>query len=204
MYWNKYWSFEAFGKKKNTGIHWLQRKKFVSVKNEEITRDPREVAKYGHMVLCLCIIVHTRGWCKPQNTVVWQSVWRYMDLTWISGRSWNWLVHVNYLKLVRTLLNYHVLGTSTTTVFLSNDHSLYAPMDGRHAWFHLHGTSRPSASEALKYQMKNSCPQWDSNPQPWNFKSDSLPTELAGFVECCLFKWPYYIHVLPIPMYSML
>ena len=30
--------------------------------------------------------------------------------------------------------------------------------DGRHAWFHLHGTSRPdrSASEATKYKMKNS------------------------------------------------
>ena len=30
--------------------------------------------------------------------------------------------------------------------------------DGRHAWFHLHGTSRPdrSASEASKYKIKNS------------------------------------------------
>ena len=67
--------------------------------------------------------------------------------------------------------------------------------DGRHAWFHLYGTSRPvrSASEAKKYKMKNSCPQWDSNPQPWDRKSDALPTELAGLVVCCLFKWPYYI-----------
>ena len=32
------------------------------------------------------------------------------------------------LKLVCTLLNYRVLGTSTATVFLSNDHSLYAPI----------------------------------------------------------------------------
>ena len=30
------------------------------------------------------------------------------------------------IKLVRTLLNYRVLGTITATVFLSNDHSLYA------------------------------------------------------------------------------
>ena len=54
--------------------------------------------------------------------------------------------------------------------------------DGRHAWFHLHGTSRParSALEATKYKMKNSCPQWDSNPQPLDLKSDALPTELAG------------------------
>ena len=32
------------------------------------------------------------------------------------------------LTLARTLLNYHVLGTSTASVFLSNDHSLYAPI----------------------------------------------------------------------------
>ena len=31
------------------------------------------------------------------------------------------------LKLVRTNLNYRVLGTSTTAIFLSNYHSLYAP-----------------------------------------------------------------------------
>ena len=41
----------------------------------------------------------------------------------------------NQLKLVRTLLNYRVLGTSTTAIFLSNDHSVYARItsDGRHA-----------------------------------------------------------------------
>ena len=32
------------------------------------------------------------------------------------------------LKLVRTLLDYRVLGTNTDTGFLSNDHSLYAPI----------------------------------------------------------------------------
>ena len=42
-----------------------------------------------------------------------------------------------------------------------------------------------SASKATKYKMKNPCPQWDSNPQPWDF---ALPTELAGLVECCPFK----------------
>ena len=31
-------------------------------------------------------------------------------------------------KLVRTCLNYRVLGTSTAAIFLSNDHSLYAPL----------------------------------------------------------------------------
>ena len=78
------------------------------------------------------------------------------------------------LKLVRTNLNYrlHVLGTSTTANFLSNDNSLYASItsDECHAWFHLYGTSRParSTSKATKYKMKNSCSPWDSNPQPWD------------------------------------
>ena len=53
-------------------------------------------------------------------------------------------------------------------------------------------------------KWKIPCPQWDSNPQPFDHKSDALPTELAGLGECCLFKWPYYIHVLPIPMFTLL
>ena len=48
------------------------------------------------------------------------------------------------------------------------------------------------------------CPQWDSNPQPFDSKSDALPTELAGIGECYSFKSPYYIHVLPILMYTLL
>ena len=31
-------------------------------------------------------------------------------------------------------------------------------------------------------------PQWDSNPQPFDSKSDALPTELAGLGECYPFK----------------
>ena len=50
-------------------------------------------------------------------------------------------------------------------------------------------------------KWKISCPQWDSNPQPSDSKSDALPTELAGLGECYPFKSPYYIHVLPILMY---
>ena len=49
-------------------------------------------------------------------------------------------------------------------------------------------------------KWKISCPQWDSNPQPFDSESDALPTELAGLGECYPFKWPYYIHVLPILM----
>ena len=53
-------------------------------------------------------------------------------------------------------------------------------------------------------KWKIPCPQWDSNPQPFDSKSDALPTELAGLGECCPFKWPYYMHVLPIPMFTLL
>ena len=53
-------------------------------------------------------------------------------------------------------------------------------------------------------KWKISYPQWDSNPQPFDSKSDALPTELAGLGECYPFKWPYYIHVLPILMYTLL
>ena len=53
-------------------------------------------------------------------------------------------------------------------------------------------------------KWKVPCPQWDSNPQPFDSKSDALPTELAGLGECYPFKSPYYIHVLPILMYTLL
>ena len=68
-----------------------------------------------------------------------------------------WCDQLLSLKLVRTPLN----------VLLRGSMHLYTSGE-RHAWFHLHGTSRPvrSASKATKYKMKNSCPQWDSNPQP--------------------------------------
>ena len=77
--------------------------------------------------------------------------------------------------------------------------------DGRHAWFHLHGTSRPdrSLSAATKYKMKNSLSTVGLEPSTFDYKSDALPTELAGLGECCPFKWPYYIHVLPIPMFTL-
>ena len=53
-------------------------------------------------------------------------------------------------------------------------------------------------------KWKIPCPQWHSNPQPFDSKSDALPTELAGLGECYPFKWPYYIHVLPILMHKLL
>ena len=103
---------------------------------------------------------------------------------------------------MHTLLNYRVLGTSTATVFLSNDHSLYAPIYlGWTSCLISFAWDQSTCQERIgsdKNKMKNSCPQWDSNPQPWVFKSDALQTKLAGLVECCPSKWPYYIHVLPI------
>ena len=59
--------------------------------------------------------------------------------------------------------------------------------DERYAWFHLYGTSRParSALKATEYKMKKILPTVDSNPQPWDLKSDALPTELLGLDEIC-------------------
>ena len=110
------------------------------------------------------------------------------------------------LKLVRTLLNDRVLGTSTTAVFLSNDHSLYEPIYiGWTPCLISFVWAQSTCQEGVESdKIQNSCPQLDSNPQPWDLKSDALPTELAGLVESCLFKWPYYIHVFLIPMYTLL
>ena len=60
------------------------------------------------------------------------------------------------LKIVRTSLNNSVLGTSTTAIFLSNDHSLYAPIylytsDEIHAWVHLYGTREISHAQCRNF-----------------------------------------------------
>ena len=102
------------------------------------------------------------------------------------------IIQIWFLKLVRTLLNHRVLGTSIAPLFCQMiilSMHLYT-FDRRLAWFHLYGTSRPvrSVSKSTKFKMKNSWPQWESNQQPWDLKSDALPTELAGLVERCLFN----------------
>ena len=43
-------------------------------------------------------------------------------------------------------------------------------------------------SESDKIQNEKFLPKWDSNPQPSDWKSDALPTELAGLVECWTIK----------------
>ena len=84
-------------------------------------------------------------------------------------------------------------------IFLSNDHSLYAPI--YLGWIacliSFVGTSRParSASKAKKCKMKNPCSEWDSNPGPWDLKSDALQTELTR-LRCKLYYLnDNYMHV---------
>ena len=40
-------------------------------------------------------------------------------------------------------------------------------------------------------KWKISCPQWDSNPQTFDSKSDALPDWASRLGECHPFKWPY-------------
>ena len=63
------------------------------------------------------------GVSTPKITIYTIS---YVSLLYASI-IWNKCILLN-LKLVRTYLNYSVQGTSTAAVFLSNDHSLYAPI----------------------------------------------------------------------------
>ena len=108
----------------------------------------------------------------------------------------------SWLKLVRTPLNNLLRGfenylslslcTYITRMDVMLDFICMGPVD-------LTATRRKRQNTKWKIP----CPQWDSNPQPVDSKSDALPTELAGLGECCSFKWPYYIHVLPIPMFTL-
>ena len=85
------------------------------------------------------------------------------------------------------------LHSSSYTAIL-NIHCFFFPlvyiprMDVKLDFICMGPVDLPEASEATKYEMKNPCRQWDSKPQPLDFKSDALTTELAGLVECCSFK----------------
>ena len=93
------------------------------------------------------------------------------------------------LKLVCTPLNYRALGTSTAAIFLSNIYTSEVS-------FVWDLSNCQEQVKSNKIQMKNSCPQWDSNPQPSDLESDALPTEL-----CCLCWKLYYLNGLCIYMY---
>ena len=79
--------------------------------------------------------------------------------------------------------------------------------DERHAWFHWYGISWPvkCASKATNYKIKHSCPQWDSNPQPWDLLSYHLLTELRGLcwkpihLNGLLLYFTFLSHLFPLP-----
>ena len=119
----------------------------------------------------------------------------YFNFVHRKMEHWRWTLHSAIFQILwpyKLLMNCQIdLKASAhsfkqfTSRLLKSTFSLSMHIynsDGCHAWFHLHGASRParSASEATKYKMKNLLK--------------------AGLGECSPFKWPYYIHVLPILM----
>ena len=125
-----------------------------------------------------------------RNVIIWNGC--HFDVWPIDiGHSNSTMTPISYnyntkytTKCKHALALYDVAINSTTLISLSMH--LYT-LDGRHAWFHLYGTTRParSASKATKYKMKNSCPQWDSNPELWDLKSDPLPIEQIRLDVSC-------------------
>ena len=118
------------------------------------------------------------SYLKVWNLVVSDSL--YTQKQWTCNMLYSWIYSVNIEKyfLIEFLMIFievrdaHVIDIldfkasahsfkQFTSRLLKLSFSLSMHLcnsDGRHAWFHLHGTSRPdrSASEATKYKMKNS------------------------------------------------
>ena len=96
------------------------------------------------------------------------------------------LMHIHYLELGRTNLNYRVLSINIATIFLSNDHSLHVLItwDKCHAWFHLYGISRPAWSA------------WKRNIQNEKFLSTvRLEPSILGFERIITWKWKWLRHL---------
>ena len=96
---------------------------------------------------------------------------------------------------MRINFNYRVLGSSTTAIFLSNYHSLYAPntSDGCHARVHLYGNSRP-AMNATKYKIKN-CQHCTRTNNLEICRQVLYRLSYPGFDESCPIKVTF-IHIL--------
>ena len=116
---------------------------------------------------------------------------------WMNEKSCDWSIgSVTTAWRKQCLLPYVALASTCTYITRMDvmlDFICMGPVD-------LTGVRRKRQNTKWKIP----CPQWDSSSQPFDSKSDALPTELAGLGECCTFKWPYYIHVLPIPMLTLL
>ena len=119
--------------------------------------------------------------------------------------SYSLCIELCLFKLVCTLLNTREVGIITATIFLSNVHSLYAPiylgynvrLDIISFVWHQ-STCQERIESGKNWKMKHSCSQWDSNPQSWDRKSDALPAELAG-LRCKM----YYLNDLYVYMYFL-
>ena len=122
----------------------------------------------------------------------------------------NWSPIRDILQLVHTLLNYATcssnVGTSTVAIFLSNDHSLYAPI--YLGWtsclisFVWHQSSCQERVESNKMQNEKILPTCGF--EPTTIESEFwCSTNLANRVlmKVAIFKCFFiYKHVLPIPM----
>ena len=105
------------------------------------------------------------------------------SLRWKSGANYNSNTVFCFLLWLRNAVTTFVFKASAhsfkqfTSRLLKSTFSLSLSMhiynsDGRHAWFHLHGASRParSASEATKYKMKNFLSTVGLEPTTLRFK----------------------------------
>ena len=140
---------------------------------------------------CLALFAASKGW------LFFDFGWFVLLLSWFNKCAFLFKASAHSFKQFTSRLLKSTFSLSLCTYITRMDVMLdficMGPVDLTGAHRKLQNT-----------KWKISCPQWDSNPQPFDPKSDALPTELAGLGECCLFKWPYYIHVLPIPMFTLL
>ena len=105
---------------------------------------------------------------------------------------------MQWLKIVRTLLNHRVLGTSSATVFLSNDHSLYAPIYlGWTSCLILFACNQSACQERVesdKIQNEKYLPTVGLEPTTLRFQflcSTDLPGLLNAVRLNCLIKYMY-------------
>ena len=122
--------------------------------------------------------------------------------------QWNGVVwFTSCLKLPHTLLikqRYMKLRPPFLFQMIILSMHLYTSNE-YHAWFHLYGTKRParSASKAKKCKMENSCPRWDSIPQPWDLKSDALRIEVIGLRCKQYYLNDLFVYMYFIPIYTL-
>ncbi len=115
-------------------------------------------------------------WCRP--TVIYvpfpmigYPLWNPMKFK-IDEHNW-WKFFIDITRQVWNVDKSDIFQSKSISIYIS----IWPLKKGQYIYYIL---KKVGLWFQLSHEKEKSHPQWGSNPRPWGWKSDALPTELAG------------------------